>query len=607
MSATRNLGRYLGILVLHGRTTVDKFEYIIERIDHKLSGWKCSSLSLAGRVTLAVSVLNALPAYAMQTSQQGSRKTHLVSWEHICRPKDQGGLGLRSAREMNQAFILKVAWGLLKRPGELWARVLLSKYLSQSPNGLVPRTTKRFSNLWKGIRLYWDTLSQGLQWSIRSGKQTSFWKERWLDSGIILENHVLDDHSPNRSAVVADFVSQSGEWDVARLRACLPENFVRQVVGLPVPSEDLGEDSPIWGLEMNGKFSVKSCYSMIVELQNVDNQPNIWKKVWNWPGPNRIKHFLWLVSHKRILTNAERFQRHMGNSGLCPCCSNEEESILHTLRDCCRAKDVWNRLIPRRDQAAFFSSDFDEWWRRSLENSNSCVMFGVAAWIIWKRRNELLFSGATHTVEAAISHHQFWINLIRESLSDDRHICNLGAQPLIEKRIAWDPPPDPWLTLNVDGSVLRQSNSAAAGGALRTVEGTVLFAFAANLGSCTITRAELRSVVKGLNLAWNSGYRRVAVQVDSLCAVQLLSNPADSDHQHASIIAQFLELKQRDWTIDLQHIYREANFLADFLANKGHSLPFGTHVISSDDPGIATWSAYDIERSSRVRLVRVTV
>ncbi|CAN1312873.1 Putative ribonuclease H protein At1g65750, partial [Linum perenne] len=236
MSATRNLGRYLGILVLHGRTTVDKFEYIIERIDHKLSGWKCSSLSLAGRVTLAVSVLNALPAYAMQTcfipfticdkidakirsfvwgSQQGSRKTHLVSWEHICRPKDQGGLGLRSAREMNQAFILKVAWGLLKRPGELWARVLLSKYLSQSPNGLVPRTTKRFSNLWKGIRLYWDTLSQGLQWSIRSGKQTSFWKERWLDSGIILENHVLDDHSPNRSAVVADFVSQSGEWDVA--------------------------------------------------------------------------------------------------------------------------------------------------------------------------------------------------------------------------------------------------------------------------------------------------------------------------------------------------------------------------------------------------------
>ncbi|CAN1323813.1 hypothetical protein LINPERPRIM_LOCUS32853, partial [Linum perenne] len=77
--------------------------------------------------------------------------------------------------------------------------------------------------------------------------------------------------------------------------------------------------------------------------------------------------------------------------------------------------------------------------------------------------------------------------------------------------------------------------------------------------------------------------------------------------QHASIIAQFLELKQRDWVIELYHIYREANFLADFLANKGHSLPFGTHSIPPSDPGITTWSAYDIERSSREQLVRASV
>ncbi|CAN1807017.1 Putative ribonuclease H protein At1g65750 [Linum perenne] len=274
----------------------------------------------------------------------------------------------------------------------------------------------------------------------------------------------------------------------------------------------------------------------------------------------------------------------MGTSNLCPCCNNEEESILHTLRDCCRAKDIWNRLVPGHDLTAFYSSDFDEWWRRSLENSNFCVLFGVAAWIIWKRRNDLIFSGSIQSVEAAIRHHQFWISLIRESFSDAQCTRNLGAKPLIE-----------------------QSNSAAAGGALRDSEGNVLLAFAANLGSCTITRAELRGVVEGLNLAWNGGYRRVAVQVDSLCAVQLLSNPADSDHQHASIIAQFLELKQRDWVIELCHIYREANFLADFLANKGHSLPFGTHSIPPSDPGITTWSVYDIERSSRVRLVRASV
>ncbi|CAN1729095.1 Putative ribonuclease H protein At1g65750 [Linum perenne] len=34
----------------------------------KLNGWKCNTLSLAGRVTLALSVRNSFPSYAMQTS-----------------------------------------------------------------------------------------------------------------------------------------------------------------------------------------------------------------------------------------------------------------------------------------------------------------------------------------------------------------------------------------------------------------------------------------------------------------------------------------------------------------------------------------------------------
>ncbi|CAN1153228.1 hypothetical protein LINPERPRIM_LOCUS14562 [Linum perenne] len=61
--------------------------------------------------------------------------------------------------------------------------------------------------------------------------------------------------------------------------------------------------------------------------------------------------------------------------------------------------------------------------------------------------------------------------------------------------------------------------------------------FAANLGDCSITRAELRSVVECLQLAWSRGFRHIIIQVDSLCAVQLLSNLADCDHQLASIIA----------------------------------------------------------------------
>ncbi|CAN1146010.1 LINE-1 retrotransposable element ORF2 protein [Linum perenne] len=65
---TQNLGRYLGVPILHDRVNVHTYQDILDRIDSKLAGWKVKSLSLAGRVTLAQSVLAAIPAYPMQTS-----------------------------------------------------------------------------------------------------------------------------------------------------------------------------------------------------------------------------------------------------------------------------------------------------------------------------------------------------------------------------------------------------------------------------------------------------------------------------------------------------------------------------------------------------------
>ncbi|CAL1412328.1 unnamed protein product [Linum trigynum] len=69
-------------------------------MDNKLNAWKARTLSLVGRVTLATAVLNAIPNYAI---------IHLLDWDTICKPKDQGGLGLRSARCLNLAYLVKLA------------------------------------------------------------------------------------------------------------------------------------------------------------------------------------------------------------------------------------------------------------------------------------------------------------------------------------------------------------------------------------------------------------------------------------------------------------------------------------------------------------------
>ncbi|CAN1819380.1 Putative ribonuclease H protein At1g65750 [Linum perenne] len=52
-------------------------------------------------------------------STEGSRKIHNVNWQTVYKAKCLGGLGLRSARELNKAFLMKIAWGVFSRPNDL--------------------------------------------------------------------------------------------------------------------------------------------------------------------------------------------------------------------------------------------------------------------------------------------------------------------------------------------------------------------------------------------------------------------------------------------------------------------------------------------------------
>ncbi|CAN1188997.1 Putative ribonuclease H protein At1g65750 [Linum perenne] len=66
IAATSDLGRYLGVPILHRRVTKHTYDFLLDRLDSSLAGWKADHLSLAGRVSLASSILNSLPYYVMQ-------------------------------------------------------------------------------------------------------------------------------------------------------------------------------------------------------------------------------------------------------------------------------------------------------------------------------------------------------------------------------------------------------------------------------------------------------------------------------------------------------------------------------------------------------------
>lgn len=110
---TDDIGKYLGVPILHDRVSRRSFQFILDKVDKRLSNWKANTLSFAGRFTLTKSVVQALPTYVMQSTliprylcdeidkrcrrflwgdTENGRHIHTVNWYDICMPKEVGGL-----------------------------------------------------------------------------------------------------------------------------------------------------------------------------------------------------------------------------------------------------------------------------------------------------------------------------------------------------------------------------------------------------------------------------------------------------------------------------------------------------------------------------------
>lgn len=142
---TKDLGNYLRMSLIHSRVSNQTYHKIIEKVEKHLSGWVAFHLSLAGRITLAQSVLQAILVYLMQTTNLPlqvrtkidqacknfiwsesfiSQKISLIKWQTVCQPKVCGGLGFKNLEMMNKALLMKMGWGLIASPISLWSRVL---------------------------------------------------------------------------------------------------------------------------------------------------------------------------------------------------------------------------------------------------------------------------------------------------------------------------------------------------------------------------------------------------------------------------------------------------------------------------------------------------
>ncbi|XP_004297900.1 PREDICTED: putative ribonuclease H protein At1g65750-like [Fragaria vesca subsp. vesca] len=202
------------------------------------------------------------------------KKIHLVKWDTVCKPKCYGGLGLKKSSCVNQALLAKTGWRLLQKELGLWAEALNKKYLKD--DCIMQKSTLPFSassNTWKGILYGAQLLPNGVKWRIGPGTEISFWNDVWTDLGALSDIALKPIPSHLQSLRVCDVVCDGG-WDLRMVKEFLPEDVKLKILSMHAGGIRSGDDTTIWKLSHNGKFTVKSAYHSL--FLNSETKPWPW-------------------------------------------------------------------------------------------------------------------------------------------------------------------------------------------------------------------------------------------------------------------------------------------------------------------------------------------
>ncbi|XP_043687599.1 uncharacterized protein LOC122638815 [Telopea speciosissima] len=207
---------------------------ILDLVRQRLEGWKARFLSFAGRLQLLTSVLQgcyiywsgifALPGGVKQklesmfsnflwTGPSLERKVHYISWDKICKPKDEGGLGIRRITDMNITGILKQIWWIASKKDSLWVRWVYARYLKKESIWTV-KIPQNCSWVWRKVLKYRHLVEPNIHHVIGSGHLTRLWLDNWHPRGVLIKqfgDRIRYDAGSHRMAMVSDIIRQ-GTW-----------------------------------------------------------------------------------------------------------------------------------------------------------------------------------------------------------------------------------------------------------------------------------------------------------------------------------------------------------------------------------------------------------
>ncbi|CAN1848025.1 Uncharacterized mitochondrial protein AtMg00310 [Linum perenne] len=319
-----------------------------------------------------------------------------VSWEKLCLPKNERGLGFRDFQTFNRALLAKQAWRILQEPELLISHLLKGKYFPNS-SLLNAELCPGASWGWRGILVGRDVLRIGYRWQVGSGSLIDPLRDQWIPThppstpflnmihfGVEIPGSVLD-------------LMSNQQWNLVKLRNIFSDEIVNSILTIPIPVCEV-RDKIIWQLSPSGEYTVQSGYEISREIllrpkelgptSLVDK--NLWEESWNLQIQPKFLFFIWKLLRGIIPVKVELIKRNIQLPPDCPVCGMEDESIDHLFLRCILVSKLG--LLCNLPMASFNAPSFVYTWREILKTTpalaNSFIIFW---WRIWKSRNTVVF------------------------------------------------------------------------------------------------------------------------------------------------------------------------------------------------------------------------
>uniref|UniRef100_A0A2N9HPK1 Reverse transcriptase domain-containing protein n=1 Tax=Fagus sylvatica TaxID=28930 RepID=A0A2N9HPK1_FAGSY len=581
--------KYLGLPLSIDKSRSNTLEYVVERVQNKVQGWKRQILSQASRTCLIRSVAAATPIYPMSSlifpkstcakidvilrdfwwgKKEDKVVLYLKAWDSICTPKSVGGLGIRRSIDMNKALLAKMGWSVAIREDKMWVKFVIAKYL-KGKSFWIAKKSNVSSWAWQSILSSRNTLSKGICWRVSKGIGLDAWNAPWIPS--------MPDFKPRQrieGVYPVNWVSElihegSRSWDRNKLVECFDDETVNQVMLIPL-DQFPQDDKLIWFPSRSGTFSTKIAF-WIDQQPRFDNTGPLskaeWKSLWKLKIHDRLKLLLWKLAWNSLPTRDNLGVRFHLDSLLCPLCDSGIETLKHLFIECPISRIAWS-LSPwsiRFDSSLFHS--FVDWIKLILkpsglgiqksEESLFSLYAAISCDVIWRRRNEVLQNPesldpkqiANNIRQIYYSHCQAW----------EYQVFDRG------KSLSWRPPNPPSIKINFDAAMGVERVGLAA--VCRDHKAKVLFIWSAVHDLIDPLLAEAKAALLAVNKAFEAGFQSIVLEGDSLLVIQAIQNlPSTQIWTIDSVIFDIQSLLAKFSFWNASHAYRELNIVAHSIA-----------------------------------------